>query len=218
MAVSIDRGRLAAWTILVLALATIGYASRAAEGKPDQDILFKYSSAVGGAIQYGIILAIVLAITGGRRELLAMRRPTSYARAVGLGIFALLATYAVGAIVATFANPEDEQGLTPKHFEPSHSGAYAANFVVIALVAPFVEELMFRGLGFSLLRPLGQTAALLWVGIAFGIYHGLLEALPILIVFGATLALVRARTESVYPGMVVHSVFNSITLFVVLSR
>jgi membrane protease YdiL (CAAX protease family) len=214
----LDRGRLTAWTVLILGLATLGYASRAAGGKPDQDILYKYSSAIGGLIQYAIILAIALAITGSRRELLALRPPTSWPRGVGLGLLALVATYAVAGIVSAYSDPEGEQGLTPKHWEPSHAGAYAANFVVIAIVAPFVEELTFRGLGYSLLQPLGQTTAILWVGVAFGVYHGLLEALPILIVFGMGLALIRARTESVYPGMFVHAVFNSITLALVLSR
>jgi membrane protease YdiL (CAAX protease family) len=211
-AAALDRGRLGAWSALVLVLAAIGYISRATGGKPDQDVLYKYSTAVGGAVQYGIILAIVLAIAGSRRDLLALRPPRRWGSVVGLGLFALAATYVVSAIVGAFTDPGREQGLTPNHWEPAHAGAYAANFVVVALVAPFVEELMFRGLGFSLLRPLGETAAILWVGVAFGIYHGLLEALPILIVFGAALALIRSRTDSVYPGMVVHALFNSTAL------
>ena len=35
-----------------------------------------------------------------------------------------------------------------------------------------------------------------------------------LVVFGTALAFVRSRTDSVYPGMVVHAVFNSIALIV----
>ena len=34
MTAALDRGRLAAWSALVLALATLGYATRASEGKP----------------------------------------------------------------------------------------------------------------------------------------------------------------------------------------
>ena len=215
---ALDRGRLTAWSALVLALAALGYASRAIGGKPDQDVLYKYSTAVGGLIQYGIILAVVLAITGARRELLALRWPSSWSRAVASGLLALAATYVAAAIVAAFADPGREQGLTPKHWEPSHAGQFAANFVVVALVAPVVEELTFRGIGYSLVRPLGQAVAVLWTGVAFGIYHGLLEALPILIVFGMGLALIRARTASVYPGMAVHALFNTITLVAVLSR
>jgi membrane protease YdiL (CAAX protease family) len=215
---ALDRGRVAAWTALVLALATLGYTSRATGGKPDQDVLYKYSTAVGGIVQYAIILALVLVITGSKRDLLALRRPAAWRPALGFGFFALATTYVVAAVVAVFSDPEREQGLTPRHWEPAHAGAYAANFAVIALAAPFVEELMFRGLGFSLLRPLGEVPAILLIGLAFGIYHGLLEALPILTVFGAALALIRARTDSVYPGMFVHALFNSITLIAVLSR
>ena len=77
-----------------------------------------------------------------------------------------------------------------------------------------MEEVTFRGLGYSLLEPLGRMTAILWIGIAFGLAHGLVEGLPILIVFGAGLAFLRARTDSVYPGMVVHAAFNAIALLV----
>ncbi len=212
-----DRGRLAGWVALVGALSVLGYASRAAEGTPPDDLLYRYSTAVGGAVQYAVILAVVLAIGGARRkELLALRRPSSYGRAIGFGVLALAATYAVGYLIGAFANPDKEQGLTPEHWDPSRARQYAANFIVIVVIAPIVEELTFRGLGYSLLAPLGQWTAILWVGVAFGLSHGLLTALPILIVFGSGLALVRARTSSVYPGMVVHAAFNAITLIAVI--
>jgi hypothetical protein len=47
--------------------------------------------------------------------------------------------------------------------------------------------------------------------------HGLLEGLPILIVFGSGLAFLRAQTDSVYPGMVVHGIFNAVALIVAVS-
>lgn len=80
-----------------------------------------------------------------------------------------------------------------------------------------IEELTFRGLGYSLLRPLGALTAILWVGIAFGLAHGLLEGLPILIVFGSGLAWLRERSDSVYPGMAVHATFNAIALIAAVS-
>src|SRR5436309_3498445 len=50
------------------------------------------------------------------------------------------------------------------------------------------------------------------VGVAFGLAHGLLEALIVLIPFGIVLAYVRDRTGSVFPGMVVHALFNGVAL------
>src|SRR5205814_4786520 len=97
-------------------------------------------------------------------------------------------------------------------WEPSHAGAYAANFVAVAGIAPFVEELTFRGLGFTLLQRFGTWPAILVVGITFGLAHGLVEALPELALFGCALAWLRARTDSVFPGMLVHATFNAVGL------
>jgi len=213
--IGLDRGRLLGWTVLVSALAILGYASRAAGGKPPADAAYQYSTAVGGIVQYGIILAIVLAIARPEwRRLLALRAPASYGRALtsALGSFAVV--YAVAGIVSTYSHPDREQGLTPDTWDPHRVSPYVVNFVVFVAVAPAVEELTFRGLGYSLLAPLGRLPAILWVGVAFGLAHGLVDALPILIAFGAALAWIRARTESVYPGMLVHGLFNAIALIV----
>jgi membrane protease YdiL (CAAX protease family) len=210
----LDRGRLTGWTLLVAALALLGYASRAAGGKPDRDVAYQYSTAVSGVVQYAIILAVVLAITRPEWRLLALRRPSSYARAASTALLALAAVYAASAVVSAYGDPGREQGLTPDTWDSHRAAQFAVNFVVFAGVAPVVEELTFRGLGYSLLAPLGQWTAVLWVGLAFGLAHGLIEGLPILIVFGAGLALLRARTDSVYPGIVVHSAFNAVALIV----
>ena len=210
---ALDRGRLTGWTVMVGALALIGYASRAAGGKPAKDVAYQYSTAVSGVVQYGIVLAIVLAIARPEwRRLLALRRPKGYGRALGTAALVFVAVYATSIVVSTYSNPGREQGLTPSGWDSHRAIQFGVNFAVFTVVAPVIEELTFRGLGYSLLAPLGQTAAILWVGIAFGLAHGLVEGLPILIVFGAGLALLRARTDSVYPGIVVHGVFNAIAL------
>jgi len=111
-------------------------------------------------------------------------------------------------------SPGKEQGLTPTHWEPAHAGAFAANVVLYALVAPVVEELTFRGVGQSLLGFLGRRPAIVIVGVSFGLAHGLVEALLVLVPFGIALAWLRDRTKSVYPGMVVHGIFNGVALAV----
>ena len=115
-------------------------------------------------------------------------------------------------------SPGKEQGITNVHWEPAHAGAFAANFVLFAAIAPFVEELTFRGAGQSLLRFLGRVPSIVLVGIAFGLAHGLVEALLVLVPFGMALAWLRDRTESVLPGMLVHAVFNGAALAVIVAR
>jgi membrane protease YdiL (CAAX protease family) len=210
---------LAAWTSFVVAFASLSYAVRFTEGKPDTNVLYEWSTAANTLTQYAIVALIVYGIAGlgNRRQLLALRRPTSWwvaARvgvAVGVGI--ALLTGALGPVL----HPGREQGITPDVWIPSHAAQYVANGIVICIVAPFVEELAFRGLGYSLLVPYGRWTAIVLVGIAFGAAHGLVEAFPFLAAFGAGLAYLRSRVDSVYPGMIVHGVFNAIALAVAVS-
>jgi membrane protease YdiL (CAAX protease family) len=212
-------GRLVAWLVFVGAFIAIAYASRAAGGEPPDDLLYKYSTAVGGLVQYAIVLAIVLWITRGprQRDLLALRAPRTWGGAVKSSILVILGIYAVTAVLEPFLNAGEEQGLTPPAWDPDRAWPYVANFVVIAGVTPIVEELMFRGAGYSLLARFGQVIAILVVGVTFGLVHGLVNGLAILTVFGIGLAWLRARTASVYPCIAVHSLFNSVALVVAVT-
>jgi hypothetical protein len=166
-------------------------------------------------VQYGIILRSSAIARPDFRRLLALRAPGSYARALTTALGVFVVVYAISAIVSAFSDPGQEQGLTPDKWDSSRATPYVVNFLVFVVVAPVVEELTFRGLGYSLLEPLGRNAAVLWIGVAFGLAHGLLEALPILIAFGAGLALIRARTNSFTeePG----GLFNGVALIISVS-
>jgi membrane protease YdiL (CAAX protease family) len=200
-----------AWLALVALLIALGYGSRIASGKPDPEVLYRWSTAIGGLIQDGIVLGVVLAIAGGT-SLLALRRPKSLPQAAAIVGIAIVAIYAFEAIYSAIVHPGNEQGLTPTQWEPGHAAAYIANAVVICTWVPFVEELTYRGLGYSLLERFGRWPAILLVGLLFGLSHGLVLALPIIVAFGSVLAWVRARTDSVYPGMLLHATFNLIAL------
>jgi membrane protease YdiL (CAAX protease family) len=211
-------GRLAAWAALVGIQSAINYASYASGGKPPKNALYHWDIAVGGVVQYAVILAIVLAIASpARQRLLALRRPRSWPRAIGLAIVVFVAVFALGAILDPVLHPGREQGLTPSGWDSHRAAPFVANFVVIAGLAPIVEELAFRGLGFSLLQRWGRVFAIVAVGIAFGLAHGLVEALPLLVAFGAGLAWIRSRSESVYPGILLHAAFNALALAVAVT-
>ena len=216
-----DRARLAGWTGLVAVIAGLNYAARFAgnnaSSNANSNDVYSYSTFAGGLVVYVFWLGIVLWIAFGRYDLLALRRPRSWMRAAVLALGAIAAIWVVEAIVSVIPLPESpgkEQGLTPTHWEPSHAGAFAANVALYALVAPFVEEITFRGLGQSLLAFLGRWPSIILVGLAFGLAHGLVEALLVLVPFGIALAWLRDRTKSVYPGMIVHGLFNGVALAV----
>ncbi len=126
-------GRLAGWSVLVGGLIALQYASRLAGGKPAPDVLYKYSTAASSAVVYAILLALVLVIAGGRRDLLTLRRPESWRRAIGLVVLLLIGVYAAIALMDPILHGAREQGLTPKSWDPSHKWEYVANFFVIAV-------------------------------------------------------------------------------------
>jgi membrane protease YdiL (CAAX protease family) len=211
---------LAAWTAFVVAFASLSYALRFTEGKPPRDLLYQWSTVESGLVQYAVIGLIVYGIAGltrSRREVLALRRPTSWVAAVVIAVGIGIGMAALTGLLDPLLHPGREQGVTPAFWRPDHAAEYVANGVVVCIVAPFVEELTFRGLGYSLLVRFGKWTAIVLVGIAFALAHGLVQAFPFLFALGAGLAYLRSRVNSVVPGMIVHGLFNAVALAVAVS-
>jgi membrane protease YdiL (CAAX protease family) len=206
-------GRLLAWLTLVGAQILLGYATRATQGKTDRNTVYHWSTSIASVFYYGIFLAIVLAISKDHvRSLLALRPPRSWGRAAGVAGAVIVAVIVLEVVLNPVLHADREQGLTPTRWEPAHAAAFAASFAALAILGPLVEEMTFRGLGYSLLEPYGRVVAIVGIGILFGLAHGLIEALPILVALGAGLAYLRARTDSLYPCFLVHAAFNAIAL------
>jgi membrane protease YdiL (CAAX protease family) len=207
------------WFVLVGGVSAISYAGRLTGGKPPKNALYQYSTAVSELILFAIILAFVFLIARGlsKRETFALRRPDSWGRAIGLAFAVFIVIVISNAALNPLLHGGREQGLTPSGWEPSHAAAYGLNLFAFSIVGPIAEELTFRGLGFYLLQRYGQTAAILVIGIMFGLWHGLIEALPVLIIFGIGLAYLRSRTNSIYPGMILHATFNGAALILAVT-
>jgi uncharacterized protein len=204
----------------VVAFATLSYTLRFTSGKPPKDLLYKWSTAAGTLFQFAIIAAIIYGIAGlshDRRGVFALQRPTSWRTAIKIGIGVGIGIFILTLILTPLLEPGREQGVTPDTWQPEHAAAYIANGIVIVMVAPIVEELTFRGLGYSLLARYGRWVAVIGTGLAFALAHGLVDAFPLLAAFGFGLAYLRSRVDSVYPGMIVHGLFNAVALTVAVS-
>ena len=225
VAASRHPGRLLAWLCFILGLTALNYLGRfAAEDTPD-DIAYQWTSSIGVVVQFGLMLGVLLLITIGlpKRELFALRRPRSWKRALGLAAAGLAAIY-VAALAYTGLlsllgdfDPTEEQGLVPDDWDSSRAAPFVAFFLAVTVLAPVVEELTYRGLGFSLMAPYGVVLAIVGTGVLFGLTHGLLIGLPVLAFFGIVVGWLRAKTDSVYPGMLLHATFNAVALLVAVS-
>ena len=214
--------RVVAWLAFVLSLTALGFASRLSGGDPPDDLAYRWSSSIAAVVQYALMLGILLLIARGLawRQVFALRRPHSWGRAIGLAILALLAIYiaafAYERVLSIFGDWDatEEQGLVPDGWDSSRAAPFVAFFLVVAIVAPIVEELIYRGLGYALFAPYGLWAAIVVTGALFGASHGLLVAFPILAVFGVVVGLLRMMTNSIYPPMILHGFFNGVALIV----
>ncbi len=207
-------GKLTAWAVLVLALAGLSYLANAASDETPDDLLYQWATAIAAVIQYGLILVFVLWIARGvDRAALGVMRPASWPRAAGVVVVGLLVIAAAAVALNPLLEAGKEQGLVPEEWDPSRAAPFVANFAVVTIVAPFVEELAYRGLGMAVVADrFGAGVAVAVTAVAFGLAHGLLVALPILTLFGVILAAVRLRTQSLYPAIALHAVFNGLSL------
>ena len=206
------RVRLFAWLVFVGLLTAVNWAGRLSEGTPDANSAYQWNVAVGAAIQFVFLLGIIALIARGAWLLLALRRPRSWGRAIGAGFLVLVVVDLVNVALDPVLHPGREQGLTPSKWEPQHAGAFALFAFSVVVLAPVTEELAFRGLGFGLLRPFGLVPPIAGSAILWAFAHGLLEALPVIVLLGIGLAWIRYRQDSTLPGMLIHGTFNALAL------
>jgi membrane protease YdiL (CAAX protease family) len=206
------KARLIGWSAFVCFFALLAYASHFSGEKPPEDVAYRWDSSILGLIQYAIVFGVIWLLTLGldRRQFLAVRRPASWWRATGIAALVLIAVFAAGAAVAAFGgDAEKEQGLIPESFDSDKIAQFAAFTAIVTVVAPIVEELMFRGVGYGLLERFGRTTAVVIVGLAFAVTHGLVAGFPVIATFGIGLAYLRSRTDSIYPCILLHASFNA---------
>jgi membrane protease YdiL (CAAX protease family) len=138
---------------------------------------------------------------------------------VALGV-QLLVLPGIAYLLRPLLGEPEVSGPVQDLLDKSQGLAFAGLILSVAVGAPLVEELFFRGLLLrSLQRRLPAWAAVAVSSVAFGIAHG--SALPVdavllvmisLTAFGAILAVMAIRTSRLGPSIVTHAVFNLFTL------
>jgi membrane protease YdiL (CAAX protease family) len=209
-----SRGATAAWLAIAAVLVTLGFVGTST-GDTDTDILYDYAFAGGSVVIYGILVGVTLVIAsrlGHPLEAAGLKRFEW--RWVGIAIGLIVLVLILGQALEPLLHAGDKQGLEPKEWRPDRATAFAINALVASTVVPFAEELFFRGVGVRALFPFGGVAAIAITALAFGLGHGLLVALPVLVPFGLALGWVRVRADSVWPGMLAHGFYNGSALLV----
>lgn len=94
----------------------------------------------------------------------------------------------------------------------------AATLVVAIAVAPFCEEIFFRGYVFpAVARVMPMWAVILVTAVFFAAVHADLGSFVPLVAIGIVLTILRWRTTSLWPGMLFHALNNALAAAYVLA-
>lgn len=182
------------------------------EGTPPSPVLV----AVSAASAFGAV-AVALALRVRRPAAVGLVRPRArtVATGVGLGVLVWLGSrvLVVVYVLVTGDTSDPQAALT------LFSGPVAAALVVAigGLVVPLGEELLFRGLGYGVLRRRGRVVAVLLTAVVFALAHGLNVVFAAAFVLGVVNAVLYERTGSIWPPAAAHATFNLISFALVLA-
>jgi membrane protease YdiL (CAAX protease family) len=204
------------WSILAVLFIAGSFAGRALSDEDTSDVFYDSGFAVTTIVYYAVLVGLTLLIGLGYR-------PTPSAiglnpfrwKWVGIAIGLIVGVLIVGALLEPLLHGGRDQGLSPDEWQPEHAGAFLLNGIVVSTIVPFTEELFFRGLGIRALRFLGGMTAVVITGAVFGLSHGILGALPPLVLFGIALGWVRLRSDSIWPGVFAHAFYNGLGVLII---
>lgn len=146
------------------------------------------------------------------RGALGLRRPRRLGKwfllwLIGMEAAALL----LSAMITRFAGRDAPTLL------PSDRLALGLACVQLCLISPAAEELMFRGVVQGLLLPYGEAAAVIGQALLFASLHAGAAQIAYALPLGLLLGMAARRSRSLLPGMLLHSLNNTVT-FVLLLR
>lgn len=142
-----------------------------------------------------------------------------YGRAVAVAVLLMPAVALINALIPKFAGEPFEN---PQIYAIAPAGfswvGLLGMMVMAGAVAPFAEELAFRGLLFGWLRERLRLATAIGLsGLAFAVLHGVLLLIPALTLIGIVLAVLYQRSGSLWPPIIAHGVFNAVMVVALYS-
>ena len=130
-------------------------------------------------------------------------------------IFGINAFYSY-LITILHLNVQTNDQLILQQSKVAPLSTYATLFAAV-FIAPFCEEVFFRGFVFPGLR---HGMSLVWAiiisSLLFGVAHADPGSFPVLFVIGLALAFLRWRTQSIWPCIMLHMLNNGIAALVIV--
>jgi membrane protease YdiL (CAAX protease family) len=195
--------------------------------------LYRHNRLVFDILAYqplalGVLVSAVWVVTSrfpGGPANLGFRFP-GWNRLLSLTMLGLVVTFLglalIDAVFTNFIPGYHLQGNAQQLFQgvPKHPNVLKLALILAwaAVEAPLVEETLFRGMVFQGVRNFAALHVPYWAavliaalasGAVFGLVHGELHTLPILIFLGIVLAYVFEASRSIYASTLLHGTINA---------
>lgn len=176
-------------------------------GKPPEPSAF-FASTI--ACLFTILFARAwLEVTSGADQ--PLWRGPWLARDVAMGATLALASAAIAVPGIAYACKVGWLAERPRI--EAHGAALASLVALAVIIAPIVEEFLFRGLVFAGVRKMtGAPAAIVFSALLFACLHAPVSA-PAALVVGLVTGAARERTGALACGVAMHAVYNAILLW-----
>jgi membrane protease YdiL (CAAX protease family) len=217
---------LGAGLLIVLSMSVFAASLMKGKNAPPDFIGFVVSTVVTQAFALGLIHFFLKAHRMSWRELLGLSQPRLLSVtlfALTLAVVASPITWAISSLVIkiiTLLHQTPDQQIAVQVLETTRDPAQRAVFALAAIVlAPFVEEILFRGILYPLLKHHGYPRLALWgTSLLFAAVHIHLATFVPLFVFGVLLVWIYERTDTLLAPILTHATFNTINFLLFINQ
>jgi membrane protease YdiL (CAAX protease family) len=145
-------------------------------------------------------------------------RNFNWIRGIGEALLAIIAVYALSFLYSyLFPNLQTNVDELVQQTGENYPLTLRATLLGAILIAPICEEIFFRGFLLQGLRAMVSTSQAIAISaIIFAIIHGSPGSFPILFTLGVLLAVLRVRSKSLWPGLILHIINNGIAAMYIL--
>lgn len=144
-------------------------------------------------------------------------------KSVALGVktfpFATLLNYTFTVIIAMISAMFASRGFVIPDVDfsvdkPTFLAGFSM-FMYMVVLAPIIEEVMYRGFVIKLVSPYGKKLAVFFSALVFGLMHGNLSQFVTAFATGLVYATIAMKTNSIVPTIVMHALNNGINFILI---
>ncbi len=130
-----------------------------------------------------------------------------------MGVFCLSIS-ALLIIFTSFFNEDNEYGYYLKNIVSIFDDKkyFVIMAIVLCVIAPFLEEYLFRGCFIKMLMPFGEVFAVVFSALSFGLLHSNYNQKIAGFILGFFLGIYYIKSQSIYPCVIIHGLFNFLSL------